>query len=394
MSTLTQVREIVLMNLRSIPQRLGASFVIVIGIGGVVGVLVAMLSMSAGLSKTLTATGNPNRAIILRGGSNGELASFLDRASGTLIKQDPAIARADDGLPFASGEIIVITEVPRRGESGSAGANVSLRGVEPKGFLLRPELQLIEGRLFKPGLRELIVGQGAYREFGGLDIGQKLKFRGSYWTIVGRFQSGDAHDSELWADLETAQSAFGRSGVSSVLVRLTSVDAFASLKRRLTDNPQLNVDVQTEREFFGAQSAGTTKTIGIVTTLVAIIMAIGALFGALNTMYSAVSTRTAEIGTLRALGFGSLPVIASVMAEAMALSLAGGLLGAGIAYAVFNGYSVSTLGGNFTQIAFNFAVTPGLVIQGLIWALAIGFIGGLFPAVRAARLPVTEALRG
>ena len=392
MSTFTQIREIVVMNLRSIPQRLGASLVIVIGIGGVVGVLVAMLSMSAGLDKTLTATGNPNRAIILRGGSNGELASFLDRSANTLIKQDPAIARADDDLPLASGELIVITEVPRRGDT--SGANVSLRGVEPKAFILRPELRLIEGRLFRPGLRELIVGDGAYREFGGLDVGAKLKFRGSYWTVVGRFKSGDAHDSELWADLETAQSAFGRSGVSSVLVRLTSRDAFDSLKKRLTVNPQLSVDVQTEREFFSAQSAGTTRIIRWVTTAVAIIMAIGALFGALNTMFSAVSARTAEIGTLRALGFGSAPVIASVMAEAMALSVLGGLLGAGIAYGVFNGYSVSTLGGNFTQVAFNFAVTPKLVVQGLVWALVIGFIGGLFPAVRAARLPVTQALRG
>lgn len=392
MSTLTQVREIVLMNLRSIPQRLGASFVIVIGIGGVVGVLVAMLSMSSGLEKTLTATGNPNRAIVLRGGSNGELASFMDRASSTLVKQDPAIARAPDTLPLASGELIVITEVPRRGDS--SGANVSLRGLEPKGFVLRPEFHLVQGRLFKPGLQELIVGDGAYQQFGGLDIGNRLKFRGSYWTVVGRFKCGDAHDSELWTDLETAQSAFGRSGVSSVLVRLTSVDAFDSLKRRLTTDPQLNVDVQTEREFFTAQSASTTKVIGIITTLVAVIMAIGALFGALNTMYSAVSARTAEIGTLRALGFGSAPVVASVMAEAMALSLMGGALGAGIAFLLFNGYSVSTLGSNFTQIAFNFAVTPALVLQGLTWALVIGFLGGLFPAVRAARLPVTEALRG
>ena len=392
MSTLTQVREIVLMNLRSIPQRLGASFVIIIGIGGVVGVLVAMLSMSAGLSKTLTATGNPNRAIILRGGSNAELTSFLDRASATLIKHDPAIARADDGLPLASGELIVVTEVPRRGDTG--GANVSLRGVEPKGLLLRPELRLVEGRLFRPGLRELIVGDGAFREFDGLEIGRRLKFRGSYWTVVGRFRTDDAHDSELWADLETAQSAFGRSGVSSVLARMTSVDAFDSLKRRLTEDPQLNVDVLTEREFFSAQSASTTSTIRIITTVVTIIMAIGALFGALNTMYSAVSARTAEIGTLRAIGFGSAPVVASVMAEAMALSLVGGSLGAGIAYALFNGYSVSTLGGNFTQIAFNFAVTPALVLQGLVWALVIGFLGGLFPSVRAARLPVTEALRG
>ena len=249
--------------------------------------------------------------------------------------------------------------------------------------------------MFRPGLRELIVGDGAYQQFDGLEIGRRLKFRGSYWTVVGHFKTDDAHDSELWADLETAQSAFGRSGVSSVLVRLTSVDAFDSLKRRLTDDPQLNVDVQTEREFFSAQSAEhDLARSGIITTVVTIIMAIGALFGALNTMYSAVSARTAEIGTLRAIGFGSAPVVASVMAEAMALSLIGGALGAGIAYALFNGYSVSTLGGNFTQMAFNFAVTPALVLQGLVWALAIGFLGGLFPAVRAARLPVTEALRG
>lgn len=393
MSTLTQVREIVLMNLRSIPQRLGASFVIVVGIGGVVGVLVAMLSMSSGLSKTLTATGRPDRAVILRGGSQGsELASFMDRASATLIKQDPAILRAPDGLPMASGEIIVITEVPRPGDT--IGANVSLRGVDPKGFAMRPEVKLVAGRRFRPGLRELMVGDGAFRQFQGLGIGQSLRFRGQSWLIVGRFRSGDAHDSELWTDLETAQGAFGRSGVSSVIVKLTSPDAFDSLKARLTANPQLNVDVRTERDFFSAQSAGLVTAIGVVSAFVAVIMAIGALFGALNTMYSAVSARTAEIGTLRALGFGSAPVIASVMAEAMALSLAGGLLGAGVAYALFNGYSVSTMGGGFTQVAFNFAVTPALVINGLVWALAIGFLGGLFPAVRAARLPVTAALRG
>lgn len=393
MSSLTQVREIVLMNLRSIPQRLGASFVIVVGIGGVVGVLIAMLSMSSGLTKTLSATGAPDRAVILRGGSQGsELASFMDRGSATLVKQDPAILRAPDSLPTASGEIIVIVEVPRPGDT--IGANVSMRGVESKGFLMRPEVKLVAGRNFRPGLRELIVGDGAYHQFAGLDVGDTLRIRGQTWDIVGRFHSGDAHDSEIWTDVETAQGAFGRSGVSSVIVKLTSPDAFEPLKARLTSNPQLNVDVRTERDFFSAQSAGLVTAIGFVTGVVSIIMAIGALFGALNTMYSAVSSRTAEIGTLRALGFGALPVVASVMAEAMALSLAGGLLGAGIAFALFNGYSVSTMGGGFTQVAFNFAVTPALVIRGLVWALAIGFIGGFFPAIRAARLPVTEALRG
>ncbi|MFZ9310627.1 MAG: ABC transporter permease, partial [Arenimonas sp.] len=372
--------------------RLGASLVIVIGIAGVVGVLVAMLSMSTGLNKTLTATGDPNRAIVLRGGSNGELASFLDRSAATLIKQDPAIARHRDGLPFASGELIVITEVPRKGQS--SGANVSLRGVEPKGLSVRPELKLIAGRSFKPGLREIIVGKGAYTQFDGLQVGAKLKFRGSYWDVVGVFETGDAHDSELWADLDTVQSAFGRSGVSSVVVRLNYRDAFKDLKRRLESDPQLNVEVKTEKDYFSSQSSGLTRQIGFLTSIVTVIMAFGALFGALNTMYSAVSARTAEIGTLRALGFGNAPVVASVMAEAMFLSLLGGVLGAGIAYVLFNDYSVSTLGGGFTQVAFNFAVTPGLVAQGLSWALAIGFLGGLAPAVRAARLPVTAALRG
>ncbi len=391
MSTFRQVREIVWMNLRSIPQRLGASLVIVIGIGGVVGVLVAMLSMSTGLDKTLTATGRDDRVVILRGGANAELSSFLDRAAWTQVKYDPAVARGADGLPLASGEIIVITEVPRRGQR--TGANVTLRGVEPNGFALRPEVRILEGRRFRPGLRELIVGRGAHEQFEGLEVGRELRFRGSDWRIVGIFESGDAHDSELWTDTQTAQSAFNRTGVSSVLVQLTDVDAFEPLKRRLTTDPQLNVDVFRERDYFGAQAAGLTRQIGFLTGIVAAIMAVGALFGALNTMYSAVSARTVEIGTLRALGFGRLPVVASVMAEAMVLSLVGGLLGAGIAYGLFNGYSVSTLGGGFTQVAFNFAVTPGLVLQGLVWALGIGFLGGLMPALRAARLPVTTALR-
>ncbi len=392
MSTFTQVREIVLMNLKSVPQRLGASLVIVIGIAGVVGVLVAMLSMSAGLNRTLTATGDPDRAIVLRGGANGELASILERSAATLIKQDPAIARGADGLPMASSELVVVADVPRKGDG--SGANVTLRGVEPAGFALRPELKLLEGRRFRPGLRELIVGKGAFTQFDGLQVGSKLKFRGSYWVVVGVFETGDAHDSELWADLETVQSAFGRGGASSVLVRLAYRDALGALKARLESDPQLNVEAKTEQEFFSAQSSGLTRQIGFLTNIVAVIMAFGALFGALNTMYSAVSARTAEIGTLRALGFGNAPVVASVMAEAMALSLIGGVLGAVTAYLLFNDYSVSTLGGGFTQVAFNFAVTPGLVVQGLVWALGIGFLGGLAPALRAARLPVTAALRG
>lgn len=392
MNTFTQVREIVLMNLRSVPQRLGASLVIVIGIAGVVGVMVALLSMSSGLEKTLSGTGRDDRVVVTRGGSNGELASFLDRASGTLIKQDPAIARGADGLPLASGELIIVTEVPRRGQR--SGTNVTLRGVEPAGFAMRPELRIVAGRMFRPGIRELIVGQAASNQFDGLEVGTELRFRGSTWTVVGHFSTGgDARESELWADAETVQSAFNRSGYSSLLLQLANTDSFGALEQRITSDPQLNVEARREREFFSGQSGQLTATIGVLAGLVALIMAIGATFGALNTMYSAVSARTAEIGTLRALGFGVAPVIASVMAEALLLAIAGGAIGAGLAYVVFNGYSVSTLGSGFTQVAFQFAVTPGLVMTGLGLALLIGFIGGLAPAIRAARMPVTAALR-
>lgn len=393
MSTLTQIREIVVMNLQSIPQRLGASLVVVVGIAGVVGVIVALLSMSQGLGKTLGSTGRADRLVITRGGSDGELSSFLDRSSTTLIKQDPAIARGEDGLPLASGELIVITEVPRFGQK--TGANVSLRGVEPTGFVLRPELKIVDGRKFHPGLREIIVGKAASKQFDGLRSGAELRFRGQTWKIVGIFTTGgDAHESELWTDTETAQSAFGRVGVSSVLVSMNNPDAFDSLKARLTADPQLNVDIKTEYDFFSGQSSNLTFVIGILAGFVGLIMGIGAIAGALTTMYSAVSARTQEIGTLRALGFGAIPVIASVMSEALILSFAGGIVGALIAYIAFNGYSVSTLGAGFTQVAFQFSVSPGLVFKGLIIAMFIGFIGGLFPAIRAARMPVTVALRG
>ena len=391
MSTLTQTREIVMMNLRSIPDRLAPSLVIVIGIAGVVGVLVALLSMSSGLKQTLGGSGRDDQAVITRGGSQGELSSFLTIASMTLIKQDRAIARGTDGVPLASGELIVITEVPRPGQS--TGANVTLRGIESVGFRLRPEFTMVEGRRFRPGVQEIIVGDGAARQFEGLAIGNQLRFRGGTWTIVGHFRSGDAYDSELWTDRETLQGAFGRAGVSSLLAQLRSVDDLEPMEARLVEDPQLDVDVRSQRDYYSGQSEGLTSTIGVLAGIVATIMAFGATFGALNTMYSAVSARTREIGTLRALGFGALPVVASVMAESLLLSLCGGLLGAIIAYLAFNGYAVSTLGGGFTQVAFQFAVTPGLVLLGVTLALGIGFIGGLAPAIRAARIPVTEALR-
>lgn len=391
MSTWTQVREITLMNLRSIPDRLGPSLVIVVGIAGVVGVLVALLSMSSGLNQTLGSGGRSDQAIITRGGANGELASFLAIGSMTLIKQDPAIARDDDGVPLASGELIVITEVPRPGQR--TGANVTLRGVEPVGLRLREGFRITRGRLFRPGVQELIVGAGAAEQFSGLEVGRTLRFRGSTWTVVGHFESGGKYDSELWSDIGTVQSAWRRAGVSSVLAQLRSASDLPAMAQRLKEDPQLDVEAKSQLEFYQGQSGQLTATIGVLAGIVALIMAFGATFGALNTMYSAVSARTREIGTLRALGFGAAPVVASVMVEALLLSVSGGVLGAFFAYFIFNGYAVSTLGGGFTQVAFEFAVTPQLVAIGLGLAVAIGFIGGLAPAIRAARIPVTSALR-
>lgn len=391
MSTWTQVREVTLMNLRSIPERLGPSLVIVVGIAGVVGVLVALLSMSSGLSQTLGGDGRTDQVVVTRGGSNGELASFLSIGAATLIQQDPAIARDEDGVPLASAELIVITEVPRPGQR--TGANVTLRGVTPVGLRLREGFRITQGRMFRPGVQELIVGSGAASQFAGLEVGRELRFRGSSWTVVGHFAGGGIYDSELWSEVGTVQGAWRRAAASSVLAQLARPSDLPAMAARLKADPQLDVEVETQLDFYKGQSGNLTATIGVLAGVVATIMAFGAAFGALNTMYSAVSARTREIGTLRALGFGALPVVVSVMAEALLLSLAGGALGALLAYLVFNGYAVSTLGGGFTQVAFEFAVTPALVGLGLGLALLIGFIGGLAPAIRAARIPVTSALR-
>jgi putative ABC transport system permease protein len=383
-----QIVAICALNLRSIGARLGASLVIIIGIAGVVAVLTALLAMAKGFESTLGATGRDDRALILRGGATAELNSGLSTEQLQAIKD----TRGLDGPLQSSGELMVISEFASRARGGSV--NVSLRGVEPSGFDIRPELRIIDGRRFEPGLQEVIVGKAALDQFAGVEMGSQVRFRGSDWTIVGVFETGDVHDSELWVDLATAQAAFGRGGVSSVLVQLESADRFEAFSEALKADPRLNVDVEREREYFSAQSSQFSTTIGVLAGVVGVIMSLGALFAALNTMYSAVSTRTVEIATLRAIGFANLPVTLSVIVESMALALLGGVLGALISWLLFNGYSVSTLGAGFTQVAFQFQVSPQLMMRGLLIALALGFIGGLLPALRAARLPVTVALRG
>ena len=378
-------------GIAGLPQRWGASSVIVVGIAGVVGVLVAMLAMGEGFKATLNRTGSDDSAIILRGGSQAETNSVITRDQVPLISSLDGIARGSDGKPLASPELSQVVNLPSR--SDGTDANAQIRGVGPQGWALRPEVKIVQGRKFGPGLRELVVGQGAMRQFRGIEVGKSVMFANQQWTVVGEFASGDSHDSELWADADTLASTYNRQAFQSVTVKLDGKDGFRKLKAALAADPRLKLDVLTTRDYYSKQSEGLEKLIKILGTVIGTIMAIGAVFGALNTMYAAVAGRAREIATLRALGFRGLPVVVAVMLETMLLALLGGLLGAGIAWLIFNGYEVSTLGSNFSQVVFQFRVSPELLWSGLKWALGIGLVGGLFPALRAARLPVTVALR-
>ena len=379
-------------GIATIPQRLGSSSVVIVGIAGVVGVLIALLAMAEGFRATLHETGSDDTVIVLRAGSQAEINSVVDSDTIHVVAEQPQVMRDAGGKQIASPEIVVDASIPKKGST--LDANVEIRGVGEQVWELHPRLRIIAGRRFSPGLRELIVGNKAAREFAHTSIGSKLQLNGEPWTVVGEFDSGDAHDSELWADTNVVATTYHRgSSTSSVTVRLTSPQAFDAFKAAIKSNPQLKLDVQTTRTYYNAQSEGLTQVIRLLGTTVAVIMAIGAVFGALNTMYAAIATRTREIATLRAIGFRGVPVVVSVLIETLLLAILGGAAGAGIAWALFDNYTASTLGANFSQVVFEFRVTPALLASGLKWALAIGFLGGLFPALRAARMPVTDGLR-
>ncbi|MDQ3494130.1 MAG: ABC transporter permease [Pseudomonadota bacterium] len=378
-------------GISSLPQRWGASTVIVIGIAGVVGVLVAMLAMGEGFKATLEQTGRDDTAIVLRGGSQAETNSVIGRDQVPLVSSLPGIARGADDKPLLSPELSQIINLPSAGDGSDANAQV--RGVGPQAWALRQQLKIVEGRAFGSGLRELVVGQGAQSQFRGLRVGDSLSLANQDWAIVGKFASGDAHDSELWADAETLASTYSRRAYQSITVRTDGEAGFRQFKAAMDADPRLKLDVLTTRDYYSRQSEGLTRLITILGTVIGAIMAVGAVFGALNTMYAAIAGRAREIATMRAIGFRGTPVVMAVMLETMLLALAGGVLGALLAWAVFNGYTVSTLGRNFSQVVFQFRVSPELLWTGLKWALGIGLVGGLFPALRAARLPVTEALR-
>lgn len=379
------------LGVSTLGQRLAASSVIVLGIAGVVGVLVALLAMGDGLSTMLKATGDNETVIVLRGGATSELSSGVSKDVATLVAQAPGVLKDAEGRPISSPELVVVSNLPKK--TTATDANVEIRGVGPQAFVLRPNLRIIEGRAFTPGMRELIAGKGAHNQFSGLDIGSSINLNNQQWTIVGLFASGDSHESQLLGDVDTVSAAYRRGGYQSVTVRLTSAAALDEFKAALASDPRMKVDAKTTLAYYTSQSEQLTKTIRIVGLTIGVIMAIGAIFGALNTMYAAVAARAREIATLRAIGFRGTPVVVSVLLETMLLALLGGALGAAIAWLIFNNYTVSTLGANFSQVVFSFRVSPELLWTGLRWALAIGFIGGLFPALRAARLPVTSALR-
>lgn len=390
---LAQVASITRFGLMSIPQRRGAVVATVIGIAGVVAVLVGVLSIAAGFRRAMIASGSPDTVIVLRSGADSEMVSGIGREETRLIADAPGVARNARG-PLSSSELFVIINLPKR--STGSDANVPLRGLEGPSLEVRDRVKIIEGRMFAPGKNEVVVGLGAAREFAGLEVGSTLKIGRAAWPVVGIFSAaGGVAESEIWSDATVLQGAYHRGdSFQSVYARLNSAGAFTEFKDFLTSNPRLSVKVERQSDYYAGQSETLTRLITTLGVLIAGLMAVGAVFGALNTMYSAVAARTREIATLRALGFGSGAVVVALMLESLVLALGGGALGAGLAYLAFDNFRAATMNWqSFSQVTFAFAVTPQLLVQGVIWATLIGLIGGLLPALRAARLPIAAALR-
>ena len=390
---LAQVATVTWLNLKNIPQRLGSSLVAMAGIAGVVAIFLAVLSIGEGFKRAMTVAGSPDTAVVLRSGATSEMTSGFGGDQARIITEAPGVLKGDGGN-LASPELYVVIDLPKR--SSGTDANVPLRGVGPEAFGVRQEVKIASGRNFEPGKFEVVAGQAAATQFGGLTVGSVHRWGENQWTVVGIFSAGGAlSESELWCDAKVLQQAYRRgNSYQSVFAKLESPEAFDRFKDSLTTDRRLNVDVQRETDFYTEQSRVLTGLIKRLGSGIAFIMGIGAVFGAVLTMYTAVASRTREIATLRALGFSRGPVVISVLLEALLLGVLGGLVGGGVAYLAFDGFQTSTLNWNsFSQVAFSFAVTPALLTQGIVYALAIGLVGGLFPAIRAANLPVATALR-
>lgn len=393
MRSIAQVLAISLVNLRSLPQRAGSSSAAIVGVAGVVVVFVAVLSIAQGFRAAMSTAGDPRTAVVMRAGTDSEMSSILSGEEARLVKDAPGITRGPNGS-HASAELFVIVNHPKR--ATGSDANVPLRGVEPAAFDVRTQVRIVEGRRFEPGRNEIIVGRAAAGQFTGLEVGRDVRWGESTWRVVGIFEAnGAVSESEIWCDARVLQGAYRRGdSFQSVYVQLEQPDTIGAFRTALAADPRLKVMAERETDYLAEQSTVMQAIIRTIGFVIAGLMAVGAIFGAVNTMYTAVANRTREIATLRALGFGALPIVASVLAESAVLALLGGVLGGAIAWLVFDGMQTSTMNfQSFSQVAFAFRVTPPLLVQGLLCALVMGLLGGLLPAMRAARLPIASALR-
>ena len=384
----------IIYNIRSVRARWSSAIVAVLGIAGTVGVFVAMLSLARGFKATLVASGSEDNALVLRSGATSELTSGVSLESVKVLEDAPGVARGADG-PLVSPEVVLLAPIPLR--ATGTDANVGLRGVSPNVLTIRRNVKIVEGRMFRPGLSELVVGKNAQFNYLGLTVGNTIQLSGSRLQVVGIFDAGgSAFDSEIWGDAQVLQGIFKRPGNSfqSVTVHLATPAALKEFKDAVTSDPRLNVDVSREVDYYAKQSTTMTQLITVLGSLIAAIMAIGAVFGALNTMYSAVAERGREIATMRAVGFGAGAVVFSFLIEALLISFAGGAVGCA-AILPLNGLTTSTINvQTFSNLSFAFRVTPILLAGGIIFSLLMGLLGGVPPAVRAALRPVSVALRG
>lgn len=387
---ISQILAVTSINLRSIPQRWGMSLATILSIALVVGVLLGFLAMANGFRATVSGTGSEQIAVLLRSGAQAELNSGFGRDTVRLIETAPGVARDADGNAILSAELYVITDATKR--STGNDASLSLRGVDEMAPRLRENFQIVQGRMFAEGSNEIVVGEGVIREFSGFDLNSTIRMGPNEWRIVGIFSTGGSvFDSEIWADIGTVQNLYQRgASYQSIRVELDGENGLEALRQYVEDEPRLDLDVETEKDFFAQSAGGLSNLIMYLGWPLAIIMAVGALAGAWNAMYASVDSRIREIATLRTLGFSGFAAFVGTLVESLMLAFIGGLVGALITYFVFDGVSASTLGGSFTQVVFSFAVTPAAVVNGVVLALLVGLLGGFFPALRASRVPLLE----
>ena len=378
-------------NLRNLAARKVSTVLTALGIGLVSWVFIFTLALAGGFQAALQSTGSPENAIVVRSGSTAELTSIIDRESAAAIESQPEIAKAPDGTALATRELVVLWNLPRK---NGTTTNVVVRGVTAKSFALRPKVRLVQGRMFRPGLEEVVVGKLANERIRGCSIGDRIKLAGHPWSVVGVFDAqGTSFDSEIWGDVELFIPVFDRPVYQSVTFRLDEPSHFGAIRKRLEADPRMSVAVKHEDEFYAAQSATLATLLRGLGLFVTLIMALGAISGALNTMYAAVGSRTKEIGTLLALGFSRGSVLLSFLIESTLLAVFGGIVGCLLALPV-NGMTTSTTNfASFSEIAFRFQVTPLMLLDGLIFAAVMGALGGLVPSRNAARRVIVEALR-